>query len=139
MRGDDFTGQDLKNKNFRELDLRNCRFVGCDMRGADLRRADLSFADLTGADLEGANMIGAIMHETRGAERNGGPIFSLVGFPYPILIDGQFITFKCATIDHTGKESLGRDELIILDKKDAVMFHAIGAEILKWYRSYHGQ
>ena len=134
-RGHDFTGQDLKNKSFRELDLRNCRFVDCDLRGADFTRANLSFADLTGANLDGAKMLGAIMHETVGAFRNGGPIISVVGLQYPVLIDGVFITFGCATIEHTGKTGLDHDTLLKLDKKKGFCFYALGKELLQWYRN----
>ena len=138
MRGEDFAGQDLKNRNFREVDLRNCRFVGCDMRGADMRGANLSFADLTDADLTDANMLGAIMHKTRGAYRNGGPLVSLLGLQYPILIDGKYITFECSTIEHTGRDSISREELLKLDRKAALCFHSVGKELLKWYRGSYG-
>ncbi|MCK5132707.1 MAG: pentapeptide repeat-containing protein [Candidatus Sabulitectum sp.] len=134
MQGTDYSGQDLKGKDFRSKDLRNCRFVGCDMRGADLRNANLSAADFTGADLQDARMLGAIMNKTIGAQRNGGCIVSVVGLQYPILIDGTFITFACSTINHIGKESLDYETLLKLDKHKAIRFHALGAELLKWYR-----
>lgn len=134
MRGEDFSHQDLHGRNFRGQDLRNCRFIGTDLRDADLREANLSHADFTNADLTGAKMLGCIMHKTRGACRNGGPIVSITGLQYPILLDGTFITFGCATLQHKGRESLDRATLLRMDKGAAVRFHDLGAALLAWYR-----
>ena len=133
MRGDDFTGQDLRNAELQGQDLRNCRLVGCDLRGANLEGANLSHADLTDADLTDARMLGAIMHETIGARRNGGPIISVVGLQYPILLDGKVALFGCEGVP-IGTVELPKNKLLRMDKGTALRFAAIGEALLKWYR-----
>jgi len=133
MRGQDFAGQDLRNAKLQGQDLRNCRFVDCDMRGANLEGANLSHADLTGADLTDARMLGAIMVETIGAVRNGGPVVSVVGLPYPILLDGKVATFGCESVPLNTAE-LHRSKLLRMDKAEAVRFYAAGEALVKWYR-----
>ncbi|MHB1733114.1 MAG: pentapeptide repeat-containing protein [Ferrimicrobium acidiphilum] len=52
LRGEDFSGANLRRGNLRRADLRDTNFRGANLRRADLRGADLRGADLTGADLK---------------------------------------------------------------------------------------
>jgi len=132
-RGADISGQDLRNAKLVCVDLRNCRMVDCDLRGADLRGANLTDADLTGALLDDANLRGAIMVNTRGARRNGGPVVSIVGLTYPIVIDGKVAQFGCESVP-TSTTEITNAKLLRMDKGEALRFKAIGGALLKWYR-----
>jgi len=137
FRGCDFSGQSLRNKDMREADLRNCRFFETDMRGANLERANLSGADLTNAIIDDTTrLLGCVMHETVGARRNGGPLVSVVGLSYPVVIDGRWMIFcQDVRVGHVGRDTLEREELIRMDKRRALDFHDLGCSLLKWYRT----
>jgi len=121
----------------RESDFRNCRFVGTDLRGCNLERANLWRADLTDAILDDSTLLlGCILHEAIGARRNGGPLVSVVGLSYPVVIDGRWMIFcPDVRVEHAGRDALDREELLRMDKRRALDFHDLGCSLLKWYRT----